>query len=187
MRRLEAEAVRDAILAPSGRLDQRLYGPPIDPARTNEDPQKRLFSGPLDGEGRRSLYTKVTIMEPPRFLATFNQPPPKIPTGRRDVTDVPAQALTLLNDPFVVAQAKYWAEHLASRQPGGTIDERVASMFATAFGRAPSAEESARWRRLVNDLAHDRGVESARILKSSVVWADVAHVLFNAKEFLYIR
>ncbi len=118
LRRLEAEEVRDAILAASGRLDARLYGPPIDPHRPQEDPQKRLFSGPIDGLGRRSLYIKLTIMEPPRFLATFNQPPPKIPTGRRDVTSVPAQALALLNDPFVIGQARFWGERIAAGSAG---------------------------------------------------------------------
>ncbi|MFN0125570.1 MAG: PSD1 and planctomycete cytochrome C domain-containing protein, partial [Verrucomicrobiales bacterium] len=55
-RRLEAEGIRDALLAVSGRLDPTLYGRPIRPHRTAEDASKRLFSGPLDGEGRRSLY-----------------------------------------------------------------------------------------------------------------------------------
>jgi Protein of unknown function (DUF1553)/Protein of unknown function (DUF1549)/Planctomycete cytochrome C len=187
LRRLEAESVRDAILAASGRLDARLYGPPVDPHRSSEDPQKRLFSGPLDGDGRRSLYTKLTIMEPPRFLATFNQPPPKIPSGRRDVTDVPAQALALLNDPFVVAQAKFWGERVAASATDETIDARIALMFAGAFGRSPTTEESERWRTLVADLARERGVKQADVLKTPVVWTDIAHALFNVKEFLYIR
>src|SRR5581483_2480373 len=114
LRRLEAESIRDAILAASGRLDPALYGPPTDPNRAPEDPQKRLFSAPIDGRGRRSLYTKLTIIEPPRFLGTFNQPPPKIPTGRRDVTSVPAQALALLNDPFALEQSRYWGDRLAA-------------------------------------------------------------------------
>src|SRR4030095_4842173 len=112
LRRLEAESIRDSILAVSGRLDPRLYGEPINPARSKEDPENRLFSGPVDGDARRSVYIKMTIMEPPKFLATFNQPTPKIPTGRRDVTTVPAQALAMLNDPFVAGQAEYWAQRL---------------------------------------------------------------------------
>src|SRR5207244_10227374 len=112
LRRLEAEEIRDQILAASGRLDRRLGGPPVNPHRANEDPQKRLFSGPLDGDGRRSIYTKITIMEPPRLLALFNQPTPKIPTGKRDVTTTPSQSLTLLNDPFVIGQAEHWARRL---------------------------------------------------------------------------
>ena len=63
--------------------------------------KRRLISGPVDGDGRRSIYTKVTIMEPSRLLATFNAPDPKIPTGQRDVSNTPAQSLTLLNDEFV--------------------------------------------------------------------------------------
>ena len=63
-RRLDAESIRDSLLAVSGRLDQHIFGRPINPYRSNEDPQKRLFSGPLDGDGRRSVYVKMTIMEP---------------------------------------------------------------------------------------------------------------------------
>jgi Protein of unknown function (DUF1553) len=86
-RRLEAEAIRDSILAVSGRLDAtHLDGPPIDPYRTAQDAAKRLFSGPLDGHGQRSIYTTMTLMEPPRLLALFNQPVPKLTVGRRDVS-----------------------------------------------------------------------------------------------------
>ncbi|MCA9056713.1 MAG: DUF1553 domain-containing protein, partial [Planctomycetaceae bacterium] len=62
-RRLEAESIRDSLLAVSGRLDPRLYGRPILPYRTAEDDKKRLFSGPLDGNGRRSLYLQMSIMD----------------------------------------------------------------------------------------------------------------------------
>ena len=186
LRRLEAEEVRDAILAASGRLDRSLFGPPIDPNRSSEDPQKRLFSGPIDGKGRRSLYTKLTIMEPPRFLATFNQPPPKIPAGRRDVTNVPAQALALLNDPFVLGEARRWGERLAV-SGARDVDARIGSMFRTALGRVPDPTEVARWHDLVVDLARERGVASGQVLDDPTVWADAAHALFNTKEFLYVR
>ncbi|MFO0953011.1 MAG: DUF1553 domain-containing protein [Isosphaeraceae bacterium] len=181
LRRLEAEEVRDAILAASGRLDRRLYGPPVDPHRASEDDQKRLFSGPLDGNGRRSLYTKLTIMEPPRWLSAFNQPPPKIPTGRRDVTNVPAQALALLNDAFVLEQARRWGTKEAATS--SNTPERIGRMFHAAFGRPPSAVETARWAELVDDLARARNTTPG----DPKVWADVAHTLFNAKEFLYLR
>ena len=186
LRRLEAESVRDAILAASGRLLGLLYGPPVNPHRSSEDAQKRLFSGPLDGDGRRSLYTKLTIMEPPKFLEAFNQPPPKIPTGRRDVSNVPAQALALLNDPFVLGQAKVWGLRVAS-ETGSTLDDRLSSMFVAALGRPPGPADMDRWRRLVKDVARERGVAAGDVLTSPLVWTDVAHTLFNVKEFLYIR
>lgn len=184
LRRLEAESIRDALLATSGRLDEALYGPPIDPHRQNEDPQKRLFSGPLDGLGRRSIYIKLTIMEPPKFLAVFNQPPPKIPTGLRDVTNTPAQALTLLNDPLVKQQAEYWAERLIAEGPS-PIELRLATMFRTAMGRPPTSDELAEWTSAAADLARLHGVAAESMMTSRLVWTDLAHALFNTKEFLY--
>ena len=186
LRRLEGEAIRDAMLAASGRLDRRLYGEPINPPRVNEDPQKRLFSGPLDGQGRRSIYTKVTIMEPPKFLALFNQPPPKIPIGARDVTNTPAQALTLLNDPLVSQQAEVWGAALV-KQNHATVEVRVGEMFAIAFGRPPSDEESERWAAAARDMAQLHGLPAENILSSQAVWKDMAHALFNTKEFIYVR
>ena len=58
----------------------------------------------------------MTLMEPPRMLAVFNQPIPKLTTGRRDVTNVPSQSLTLLNDPFVVGMARCWIEQRIRRR-----------------------------------------------------------------------
>jgi hypothetical protein len=186
LRRLEAEAIRDAMLAVSGRLDWAHYGPPIDPHRPSEDSQKRLFSGPLDGLGRRSLYTKITIMEPPKFLALFNQPPPKIPVGARDVTSTPAQALTLLNDPLVSQQAEVWASALV-RENHASPQARIEAMFAIALGRPPTADETSRWTAAAADLAQLHNVTPEELLTSVLVWKDVAHALFNTKEFIYIR
>jgi len=196
LRRLEAESVRDAILAVSTRLDCRMYGQPINPPRSKEDPQKRLFSGPLDGEGRRSIYTKMTIMEQAKLLATFNQPAPKIPTGRRDVTNVPAQALALLNDPFVLSQAEYWARqligasHFSARHTSPR--QRLAVMFRSAFSRDPNPQELLRWSKAVSDFAslHQNATGYAPhtgMMNSVAVWRDVAHAIFNTKEFLYVR
>jgi hypothetical protein len=196
MRRLDAESIRDTILAVSTRLDCRLYGEPVNPPRSKEDSQKRLFSGPLDSDGRRSIYVKMTIMEPPRFLATFNQPVPKIPTGRRDVTNVPAQALALLNDPFVVSQAEYWARQLIGASHFSAShtspEQRLTIMFRSAFSRNPSPKELVRWSKAVADFArmHQDMSEDAPhggMMDSLVVWKDVAHAIFNTKEFLYVR
>lgn len=186
LRRMEAEAVRDSLLAASGRLDRRLFGPSINPHRTAEDPQKRLFSGPLDGNGRRSIYTKSTIMDPPRFLAAFNQPPAKIPTGKRDVTNVPAQALAMLNDPFVIGQADEWGKRLAGIKHG-TIADRLREMFDAGLSREPTSFEIENWSRLIRDLANEHRVADSAILVSPAIWKDAAHALFNTKEFIYIR
>lgn len=181
LRRLEAESLRDAMLVVSNRFDRRLYGKPLNPPRVNEDPQKRLFSGPLDGNGRRSLYTKITIMEPPRFLSTFNLPEPKIPTGKRDVTSTPAQSLTLLNDPFVKGQADYWGTRI-TRNSNLPTQTRLTNMFQSALGRPPTTDELKRWEQLISQLQNILPPN-----QPDQIWKEVAHALFNTKEFLYFR
>ena len=109
-----------------------------------EHPPKRLYNGPLDGDGRRSLYLRVTIMEPAAFLVGFNFPDPKLPVGARDTTNVPAQALRLLNDPFVNAQSEHWGKSLAAAK-NQTVKERINRMFLRAFAREPSATELKTW------------------------------------------
>ncbi|MCB1207042.1 MAG: PSD1 domain-containing protein, partial [Verrucomicrobiae bacterium] len=153
-RRLEAESIRDSLLAVSGRLDPRLYGRPILPYRTAEDDKKRLFSGPLDGNGRRSLYLQMSIMDPPKFLTGFNLPDLKLPTGRRDVTNVPTQALVLLNDPFVTGLAEEWGQTLAA-QTSLPTESRIREMFLDAFAREPGPEELTRWQDALESFGGD--------------------------------
>lgn len=184
--RLDAESVRDAMLAVSDRLDPVLGGEPIDPYRTAQDAAKRLFSGPLDGRGRRSLYLKMTLMEPPKFLALFNQPIPKLTTGKRDVTNVPDQALALLNDPFVLAMAKHWGDRVL-KDGAASPEARAKAMFATALGRPPRAEELSRLVKLADRSAELQGLAPGALMVCAPVWQDVAHALFNVKEFIYVH
>lgn len=185
MRRLEAEAIRDSMLKIAGCWKRALFGPPVNPYRTAEDAQKRLFSGPLDGDGRRSLYLKMTLMEPPRFLALFNQPIPKDTVGRRDVTNVPDQALALLNDPFVAEMARQWSERL-TRDGAATPAERARQMFAAALARPPRDEEVERLLHLVQQSALLRGENCESLLACQRAWQDAAHAIFNLKEFIYV-
>jgi hypothetical protein len=182
-RRLEAEAIRDALLAVSGRLDPRLYGRPIDPPRTVQDSAKRLFSGPLDGHGRRSIYLKMSIMDPPKFLAGFNLPDLKLPTGKRDVTNVPTQALIMLNDPLVFAMAHHWAAQLTKAEHA-SAEARVRAMFVQAFGRGPQEAELKRWISALSDLAAPNGGD---LMKDEAAWSQLAHAFFNTQEFIYYR
>ena len=184
-RRLDAEGIRDSLLAVSGRLDPQLGGRPIRPHRFLEDPAKRLFAGPLDGEGRRSIYLEMSIMAPPPFLVGFNLPAPKIPTGKRDVTSVPAQALILMNDPFVLAMADHWAGRLLAdgrSQPA----ERMAAMFREALGREPDAEEMPVWLEAASAFASPNS-PPAEFMADRAAWKGVAHALFNSKEFIHHR
>jgi cytochrome c553 len=186
VRRLEGESIRDAILAVSGRLDSAMYGPSVQPYREEPKDYRKLHQGPLDGAGRRSIYLKVTRHEGSRFLETFDFPNPSVARGNRDTTNVPPQALALLNDPFVIGQAGVWADRLIALQ-APTVDSRIDSMFRAALGRPPDEAELARFSGLAKELASLHKAAPEQLLSSRDVWKDMAHAIFNLKEFLYLR
>ncbi len=184
-RRMEAEVIRDSILAICGRLDGRMYGMSVQPYRDKTNEYRRLFAGPLDGDGRRSIYIKVNLMEGPRFLGAFNVPGGKITQGRRDVTNLPTQALTMLNDPFVRQQSEVWASELIDAKQE-SVPRRLEAMFQSALGRAPARLELDQFRSLVDSLAQLHGVSDVELMSHRAIWVDVAHVFFNLKEFIYV-
>ena len=184
-RRAEAEVIRDSLLAVSGRLDPRLYGPSVHPYREKADTDKRLYTGPIDGYGRRSLYLKVQLMESPHFLGAFNLPGGKVTQGRRDASNVPAQSLAFLNDPFVLAMADLWAGLLLTERHRDTT-ERIEAMFKSGLGRPASPKEVNQFTQVLRTLAATHAVAETEILNNRTVWKDLAHTLFNLKEFIFI-
>jgi cytochrome c553 len=182
IRRLEAECIRDALLAVSGRLDQRMFGPSVLPHLSSfMIGRGRPASGPLDGAGRRSIYINVRRnFLTPMFLA-FDYPVPFTTIGRRSVSNVPAQALTMLNNPFVVQQARTWAERVLG-QRGLRTRQRVGWMYVTAFGRPPSASELEEGQAFLAEQGKQYG--SADDIRA---WSDLAHVLVNVKEFVFLN
>ena len=186
VRRMEAESIRDTLLAVSGRLDRTLYGPSIQPRRDEPSDYRKLHQGPLDGDGRRSIYIKVTRHEGSRFLETFDFPNPNIARGNRDLSNVPPQALALMNDPFVLDQAAVWAAKLID-QDAPSAEARIDLMFRTALGRFPNDAERARFTGLTKELASLHKVEPLKLLTSQPVWKDLAHAIFNLKELIYVR
>jgi hypothetical protein len=185
LRRLDAEAIRDSILAVSGRLDRTVGGPPVavhlTPFMTGRGRPRE--SGPLDGAGRRSIYLEVRRNFLPPMLTAFDAPVPAATIGRRHRSNVPAQALTLLNDPFVVEQARRWAgRELAT--PGRSPRERIDVMHRRAFARPAAAEEIDLAVAFLRDAAPAGG--GSAWMTDEDAWTDYAHVLLNAKEFIFI-
>lgn len=184
-RRMEAEAIRDSILVTSGRLDAALYGPSVQPFREKPNADRRLFPGPLDGAGRRSIYIKNNLMEAPRFLGAFNIPGGKVTQGRRDQTNVPAQALALLNDPFVQEQSDVWATALMQRS-SDSIESRLDVMLQKGLSRLPSSDERQRFAQAIMQFADLEQISHNDVMTSRVVWKDAAHAIFNLQEFIFI-
>ncbi|HEY7155196.1 MAG TPA: PSD1 and planctomycete cytochrome C domain-containing protein [Gemmataceae bacterium] len=182
LRRLEGEAIRDAMLSVSGRLVDRIYGPPVLVHLTAfQEGRGRPASGPLDGDGRRSVYLSVRRNFLSPFLLAFDTPSPFSTVGRRTVSNVPAQSLILLNDPFVHNQAQLWAKRVLAR-PGSTR-ERIIRMYESAFARAPTETELTA---CIDYLAHKPGAQATGA-DNLAAWADLAHVLFNVKDFIFLN
>ena len=188
LRRLEAEAIRDSILAISGRLDRSLFGPsiPVHYAERHGLTEGDPDNGPVDGGGRRAIYQEIRRNAHNPFLEVFDLPKPATTRGQRDVTNVPAQSLALLNSPFVIGQAAEWGRRLADGE-AASVDGRVDHMFLRALGRRPGEDERASVREYVNRAAADRGTSASLLLYDAEVWQDVAHSLFNVKEFIFVR
>jgi hypothetical protein len=184
VKRLEGEIIRDQILLLSGRLDDRLYGPSVPVYLTPfmEGRGRPAESGPVDGMGRRSLYVSVRRNFPDPFLQAFDFPNPHSTIGRRSVSNVPAQALALMNNPFIVEQARVWADRLL-QQPEATVAERVYALYESAFGRPPSDEELAEGEAFIAAQADEYAVHGS----DPRIWADYCHVLLNVKEFVFVQ
>ena len=122
LRRLEAEAIHDSMLLVSGRikLDRVAEG--------NSEPSSSL---------RRSVYRQMKRNSLDPFLSVFDAPVPSSTKGRRDVTNVPAQSLTLMNDPLVIRAAR----EFANLHRNGDLKDRISVMFRNSLGRNPTPNE----------------------------------------------
>jgi Protein of unknown function (DUF1553)/Protein of unknown function (DUF1549)/Planctomycete cytochrome C len=182
LKRLEGEAIRDAMLRVSGRLDPMEYGPSVLIHLTPFlDGRGRPNSGPVDGDGRRSLYLAVRRNFLSPMLLAFDTPTPFTTFGRRTVSNVPAQSLILMNDPFVQEQAGVWAKKVLA-QPGNA-EQRIEGMYRSAFGRPPTTVERSACLTFLKRQAEERSVAA----DDPGVWTDLAHMLFNVKDFIFVE
>ncbi|MDR3635561.1 MAG: DUF1553 domain-containing protein, partial [Isosphaeraceae bacterium] len=171
-RRLEAEAVRDAMLSVSGRLQRRLGGPSFRPFTITvfNSSFYNLIDSDAPDLARRSVYRINVNSAKDPLLDTLDCPDPSIKTPRRAATTTPLQALALMNDAFVLRQARHAAERV--RHDAGTdVIRQADELYRLVLGRPPRAEEASRGAELVRN----HGLES------------LAWVLFNANEFLGLR
>ncbi len=185
VRRLEAEVIRDALLAVSGRLDRQVGGRPV-PVHLTEFVVGRgapEVDGPLDGAGRRSLYTAVRRNFLPTMMLAFDMPTPFSAIGRRNVTNVPAQSLVLMNDPLFQQEAARWAGRLEQACRGASERERVEWLFRTAFAREADTAEVDACLATLAELRADPSTAG----QPEDVWSQLCHALLSTNEFIYLR
>ena len=189
LRRLDAESIRDSILATSGQLDLTMGGPGIDVYHTAKTEGGGPV-GPLDGNRRRSVYQRIRRNASNPFLEVFDAPKPSTTRGVRDITGGPVQALTMLNDPFVIDQATKWGARVAAASD--TDKARLQGMILAALSRPADSEETALL------LVHLAAVRSAQAHlpdgtprpaaeTEALAWGDVAHAILCLKEFIHVE
>jgi hypothetical protein len=189
VRRLEAEAIRDAMLTVSGSLDTTMYGTPVPTHITSfmNGRGKPAKSGPIDGDRRRSIYVEVrrNFLDP--IMSAFDRPTPFSTFGKRTVTNVPSQSLIMLNDPFVVLMADRMAAELAGHKLN-TSNEKIEWIYKRSFSRMPTKDEVADAELMMAGL---KKTYAANGMKKDVmertIWKDYIHAVFNLKEFIFLN
>jgi hypothetical protein len=191
LRRLEAEAIRDVILVASNQLNLQAGGEPFFPAipksvRESYLQGKWVMTKEEPATWRRSVYaySKRGLKYP--LFEVHDQPDPNVTCERRNVTTVPTQALTLLNNEFVHIQARHFAARV-QREAGNDPARQIRVLYRIALSREPAQKEMDQ---SLAFLRKQRDYHTARAAGSDsglAALTDLAHVMLNANEFVYIN
>jgi len=172
VQRLDAEEIRDAMLATSGELEALIGGPS---ARTSEP--------------RRTIDTRSIRNTRDALLDAFDAPDGNITTPRRNTTTTATQALLLINGAWTLTRAEALAARLERLEPASDADrDRIILGYRLAFGREPRPEELAETAAFLDRQARlpQPPVGRSHLAADQAALVDFCHVLFNSNEFLYV-
>jgi hypothetical protein len=172
-RRLEAEAVRDSILAVSGQLDERMAGPAyqdfvIDKPEHSPHYEYQLHDPDDPRTHRRSVYRFLVRSQQQPFMTVLDCADPSMQVDRRNETLSPVQALALLNDGLVLAMSKHFAERV--QIVAGKVDSQVRTAFRLAMARDPRPDE----------------LETLTAYAGKHGLANTCRVILNLNEFMFV-
>ncbi len=165
IRRLDAEQIRDGILAVSGELQLNLGGPSSPPAES----------------ACRSVYARISRNAPDRFLESFDMPARISSIGGRNVTTTPAQSLIMINGDWTLARADAFAARLLNEVPGSD-QSLVERAWQLVYYRPPTEDESSSALAFL-DACRERAPDET---DADAALIDFCHVLLNSNEFLYV-
>jgi hypothetical protein len=178
LRRLEAEALRDAVLSASGSLNPQMFGPPVPMVRGGDGE----VTTSADAAGnRRSVYLQVRRSQPLTFLQLFDQPVIETNCTRRETSTVASQALTLLNSDFMTRQAEVMADRVLKEQP----NDPAGRALLLAFSRSATPRESEVLGRFLDQQVQQHAKTQPAESRRRAV-ADLCHMLLSANEFAYV-
>jgi len=191
--RVEAEILRDAMLAVSGNLNPQMYGPAVKVPIVSEAIQARNMKDPYPKDlkdtaatRRRSIYTfhKRVVQHP--LMQAFDGPDAQASCGRRENTTVAPQALALLNDKFVRSRAEDFA-HRIEKEIGDKVDAQIGLGWRLALGREPSATELESSIEFLQAQADKRSTREAEAKEARhLALTDLCQAIFAMNEFIYV-
>ena len=187
LHRLEAEALRDAVLHVAGTLNTKMFGPPVPMQRR---PDGEIVVPTNDAGAKRSIYLQVRRSQPLTFLGVFDQPVMQTNCTRRDTSTVSSQALTLLNSDFMVRQAKAFADRVLREK----ADDPAGHAMLLAYGRQVNNTErkllttflQQQSQRHLQTLTKGKATDAQRQQAQQKALADLCHMLLTANEFAYV-
>ena len=173
-KRLPAESIRDAMLAVSGQLDPTPGGSPVEGMGTLavDNSANAAPDSQYEDYRQRSVYLPIIRNELPEILTVFDFANPDMVVGRRATTNVPAQALLLLNNPFVRGCAEKTAERLLADE-GLSDEQRVDQAYSLIVARPADEAERKRALDYLNNAGNDRKQN----------WTRLVQALFASTEF----
>jgi len=188
LRRLEAEPLRDSVLAVADSLNSRMHGA-SQPVSRQKDGEVIVAGGP--DQNRRSVYVQILRLRPETMLQVFDQPTISINCTQRSTSTVSTQALTILNSDAMVRAATAFADRVLAEQPDSLINHAV----LTAFARPATPDEYAQLSSHLDELTSHYLAQRASDLRDQPdvkaacrkqALTDVCHMLLSANEFVYV-
>ncbi|MCA9129853.1 MAG: PSD1 domain-containing protein [Planctomycetales bacterium] len=183
LRRLEAEEIRDSILAVAGRLDRKLGGKTI-PLRNRQFVFNHTSVDHTRYEStRRAVYLPIVRNNLYPLFEQFNYPDPTMPTGNRSATTVAPQALLLMNDELVLDSAAAFADRV--QREYSQQDQRLDFAYQLALGRLPSSRERADAMVFLGTSGNKS--KQSRSDQHTSTWTLLCQNLLMCNEFMYVR
>lgn len=178
--RLDAEAIRDGMLAASGELDLRLGGPYVPTARDGDG--EVMVDEASPGVRRRSLYLYQRRTQVVSFLTVFDAPSIVFHSAQRTRSTTPLQSLALWNAPFVLNRSEAFAQRL--EREANDDGARLALLMEIALSRRMSPEERARGLQFLDEqtAAHQPRADARRR-----AWIDLVQAVLASNGFLYLE
>jgi hypothetical protein len=186
IRRLDAEAIRDSMLAVAGELSTHAFGPYVPVSQQGDG--RVVVAANRDATRRRSIYLQHKRTRGLSMLEVFDAPAMVHNCARRYTSAVPLQSLTLLNSDFTLARARAFATRLLRVEdpvgPDPRDDDRLDRAYLLALGRPPTPGERAA---LKEFLSSQRQLHSGKSRREKTIWSELGQMMFASSPFLYIE